>query len=58
MGINVAIILAGLNGGLACFRVIEEPTILVSLALNFMLGKCERARGASKYARTTTGRRC
>ena len=41
MAINVAIILAGING-LACYNVIDEPTILVSLAFNFVLGKCER----------------
>ena len=42
MAINVAIILAGLNDGLACFNVMNEPTILLSLVLNFVLGKCER----------------
>ena len=41
IAINVAIIITGLkDGGDDCFNVMDEPTILVSLVFNFVLGKC------------------
>ena len=41
IAINVAIIITGLkDGGDDCFNIMDEPTILVSLAFNFVLGKC------------------
>ena len=47
VAINVAIIVTGLNdGGDDCFNVMDEPTILVSLMFNFVLGKCALLYGA------------
>ena len=40
MVVNVAVIHSGLSGGASCFNLVDEPSILVSLAFNFLLGKC------------------
>ena len=37
--VNVAVIHSGLSGGASCFDLVDEPSILVSLAFNFLLGK-------------------